>query len=219
MGVPKNYAGQKYGLLTAVSITEERRGHSRVWLCQCDCGGECRRVVSELHRAVKRGQTPSCGCLYSKHHSEAATKHGYSRHPLYHIWQGMKQRCYDTKLHEYHRYGGRGIKVYAEWLNPETFIKDMLPTWKPGLTLDRIDVNGDYSLCNCRWATPKQQNRNKRNNRLIGGITVTEFAEKHGISRETVYARIRNGVPLEQLSVPPGQLSKRSNSYATKPKT
>lgn len=86
------------------------------------------------------------------------------RHPMYNSWAGMKQRCKDTNADNYKNYGGRGIKVCDRWLESfENFRDDMLPSWKQGLQLDRIDVNGNYDPNNCRWATPSENAKNRRN--------------------------------------------------------
>lgn len=210
MGVPKDWTGQKFGLLTAVRMTDKRIGRARVWVCKCDCGNECERPPTELKHRVLRGKTPSCGCLFRDHRLKAGYKHGLARHPLHNYWKGIKQRCYDRNSRSYPNYGGRGIKVCDRWRDSvENFIADMEPSWQKGLTIDRIDVNGDYTPSNCRWVSQKVQNRNKRNNHLINGITVTEFAEKCGVGRETIYARIRRGVPDHLLSTPAGKLPKR----------
>ena len=217
MGVPKDYTGMKFGLLTAIELTDKRRKSNCIWICRCDCGNICEKVIADLRKAVKKGQTPSCGCLFSKHHAEAATHHGHARHPIQRIWAGMKQRCYSEKARSFPNYGGRGIKVCDRWLNDfEAFYQDMIDTWKPGLSLDRIDNDGDYSPENCRWVDTKTQCRNKRNNRLVNGMTVTEFAEKCGVDRGTIYARIRRGVPDELLGVPTGSLRRKKDAPVTK---
>ena len=207
MGVPKDYTGQRFGILTAVKDTGKRRKHNAIWLFKCDCGKECEKVIADVKSDAKIGRTPSCGCLYHQHRVESGFRHGFARHPMYRIWQGMKQRCYDKSVKQYKNYGGRGIKVCARWLRGFVyFYEDMHPTWKKGLSIDRIDVNGDYCPENCRWADAKVQGRNKRTNHIILGMTVTEFAEKCGIDRGTIYARIRGGVPEELLGTPVGQL-------------
>jgi hypothetical protein len=117
--------------------------------------------------------------------------------PTYQSWRHIFQRCYNPKHNAYNRYGGRGIKVCDRWLESyENFLLDMGE--RPiGMYLDRIDNNGDYTPENCRWATPKEQARNKRNNHLLtyNGETrcLAEWAEITGIHPQTLINRIRNG--------------------------
>lgn len=95
-----------------------------------------------------------------------AFKHGFrsksGSHPVYNAWIGMKDRCYNTNVHNYQAYGGRGIKICERWMKFENFRDDMFPTWQKGLSLDRIDVNGNYEPSNCKWATKSEQAKNRR---------------------------------------------------------
>lgn len=93
--------------------------------------------------------------------------HGLSHTPFYQVWQDMLRRCNNSKAKNFSDYGGRGIRVCNEWLTFENFHKDMRPMYKKGLSLDRIDNDGDYTLKNCRWATPFEQANNKRWNHFI----------------------------------------------------
>ncbi len=208
MGVPRDYSGRKYGLLTALQMMGHR-GKGRQWLFQCACGNACVKAISDVVKEAKLGRTPSCGCYSHFARGQCARKHGYSGHPLYHIWVGMRQRCRDQNMHGYRNYGGRGISVCERWQNCQNFFDDMLPTWKPGMSIDRIDTNGNYEPSNCRWATPKEQCRNKRDNHIVCGVTVTELAERCGVDRGTLYARIRAGIPTELLTTPVGKLPRR----------
>ena len=124
-------------------------------------------------------------------------KHGMSTksntHPIYHTWEAMKGRCLNSKDTKYSLYGGRGIKVCDSWLAFENFRDDMLPSWKEGLTIDRIDSNGDYTCHNCRWLTKREQNRNKRDNLKISlcgyEFLAIDVAEAHGITSQVFYDR------------------------------
>jgi hypothetical protein len=95
------------------------------------------------------------------------TKHGMKHHPIYKVWKNMKQRCQNPNNGRYSYYGGRGIKVCERWQDFIPFMEDMLPTWKPGLSIDRINNDGNYEPFNCRWATRSVQNSNQR---LFGEI-------------------------------------------------
>lgn len=131
--------------------TENSKRRYRYGLYQCQyCGKEFEAQVNNM----KRGHYKSCGCL--------KVKHNLYYHPLYHTWYSMKDRCHNLKSQYYKDYGGRGIKVCDRWLNIEYFIEDMYPSYQEGLSIDRIDVNGDYKLDNCRWVTQNIQSRNTR---------------------------------------------------------
>lgn len=161
------------------------------WWCRCDCGTK-KRVAA---RSLVSGRSKSCGC--SKRGGSSGRKHGMSRSPTYFAWQGMKERCYNPRSKRYYDYGGRGIKVCDPWRHSfEAFLADMRP--KPeGMTLDRIDTNGNYEPSNCRWATALQQGQNTRRNHLItiGGTTLilTEWARRMGLKQESIRNRLRRG--------------------------
>lgn len=133
---------------------------------------------------------------------------GGTKHPLYSTWQGMLERCLRKCATGYHYYGGRGIRVCDEWRSLYNFA-----TWaadngyQPGLTLDRINNDGDYEPSNCRWATPLEQGRNKRNNiwLTIDGVryTAAEAARKFGLSRQVVCLRVKNGDTGKDAVRPP----------------
>lgn len=104
-------------------------------------------------------------------------KHGLSDHPIYDCWIAMKARCRNKQHPNYHQYGGRGIKVCERWLKFENFLQDMgIP--KKGLTLDRIEVNGDYCKENCRWTTIQWQQKNRRNNNQYPGVVFEKDRKK-----------------------------------------
>lgn len=125
---------------------------------------------------------------------------------IYHSWAGMKARCLNEKNPNYHRYGARGIKVCQEWMQFDNFAKDMASSWKEGLSIDRINNDGNYEPGNCRWATRIQQAQNTRNvsnarkyrfNGLF--LTIKEWAKKLGIKRSTLDMRLNAyGWPLNK---------------------
>lgn len=167
--------------------------------CQCDCG----KICIKSYNSLRDGKSRSCGCLKSENSSSRALlwnmKHGWSRTKLYKSWRDMKYRCEDAKRERYQSYGGRGISVCKEWSESfEAFRNWALENgYHVGLTIDRIDVNGNYEPSNCRWATKEEQSKNKQNTRWVTAFgetkTVREWEEKYGIKGKTIIARISSG--------------------------
>ena len=175
-----------------------------MWTCECECGTE--RDVSGY--SLRVGSSKSCGCYFSeelaKRNSEKKT-HGRSHTRLYDSWYKLNKRCYDDNNKDYQDYGGRGIRVCDDWRNDINVFWDWSINngYNDNLTIDRIDVDGNYEPNNCRWATPIQQGRNRRNNRMItiGGQTkcVSEWSEISGVNRKTIMSRLRYGWVGERL--------------------
>lgn len=207
--VKEDLTGKRFGRLVVL----ERSGHigaKVAWLCKCDCGNT-KRIRGEF---LRRGSTTSCGCYHSevaaKAAREAHTFHGDARSRLYGIWHGMKTRCNDLN-DPYHAkdYSTRGITYCDEWEVYEPFRDWALSHgYRDDLTLDRIDVNGNYCPENCRWTTMTVQQRNKRNNRYIEWngetCTLSEWSERTGISSSVISRRLKQGWNVGRaLSVPP----------------
>lgn len=159
--------GQRFGRLTVMYRNNENKRRHSSWHCKCDCGNETNVITSHLTSGVIQ----SCGCLGRDHRAESRTKHHKSHTRLYNVWNGMRQRCNDPNHKSYSNYGGRGIKVCDEWSEYSVFEKWALDNGydvnaEYGIcTLDRIDVNGNYSPDNCRWVDIPTQAKNKRNSK------------------------------------------------------
>ena len=173
----------------------------KMWNCVCRCGTE--RDVRDAE--LRRHGSLSCGC----YNVEVSTTHHKTGTRLYEIWHGMKQRCNNPDNKDAHNYCGRGIRVCDEWNNDFVAFE----TWAlnngyaDNLSLDRIDVNGDYCPTNCRWATQSQQARNTRFNHFLefGGKrqTIADWADETGIDYYTLAKRIEVGWPVERALTEP----------------
>jgi hypothetical protein len=176
-------------------VPSHKESKSIYWLCKCDCG----KSIEVRGSSLISGHTKSCGCYLSDKLTEKNTKHGGFGTRLYSIWQGMKKRCYVISDKDYHNYGGRGIKICDKWLNDfEAFQKWSLNHgYSNELTIDRINVNGNYEPCNCRWADLLEQNNNKRSNKLLTvankTMTLSMWARERDLKPKTVIGRLKLG--------------------------
>lgn len=193
MGKFIDLTGQKFGLLTVLKRHSASRNGSIKWECLCECGNKT--IVRG--DGLKSGHVKSCGCLQIKAVMKIAGKnktHGLTRTRQYKCWYAMIDRCLNPHCAKYKIYGGRGIKICDKWLAFDGFWEDMQEGYKDNLTLDRVDVNGNYEKSNCRWATAKQQSNNTRVNHIMEyngeKRTISEWAELYNFKYATLRRRI-----------------------------
>lgn len=213
--------GMRFGKLLVIERAENTPQNKARWKCLCDCGNYKIVRASDL----KAGYTNSCGCLFSEGRKKAIAKitgekshlykHGMSNARINKIYRAIKDRCYRSNCAAYASYGGRGIKMCDEWKDDFiTFYKwAMNNGYNDDLTIDRIDVNGDYCPENCRWVSHKIQQNNRTNNVrvTIDGITrtISEWCEIKGISKKAVYHRYERGLRGEDLFSPVSTTGRR----------
>jgi len=207
---PIDITGEKFNRLTAVRFAEVRK-KKHFWEFLCECG-----IIKIIMKTeVKSGNTKSCGCFQKDH--PARLQHGFARngptHRFYRIYQSMKERCNNPKDIGYHLYGAKGVKCF--WQFFEKFRGDMLESYQlhvkefgeKDTTIDRISGNGNYCKENCRWATNKEQQRNRSNNRLLTykreTKCVAEWAEELGLDQFTIYRRLNSKWSTEKTLTEP----------------
>lgn len=195
----KNEVGNRYGRLTVVVLSHKTR-YGCQWLCKCDCGKEV--VVGGVQ--LRNGRKRSCGCLEKERlrtFNEKMKANAKYKKPskIYQAWANMKQRCFNKNALEYNSYGGRGITVCDDWVKSSaSFEKWALENgYAEGLTLDRIDVDGNYEPSNCRWIDQRRQLRNKRDTIYIEyngeRKPLIDFCEELGVPYDRAFDRIRRG--------------------------
>jgi len=213
--------GQVFGRLTVVERAPNKGKGAEtraMWRCVCECGGES---VIACH-TLKAGNTRSCGCLKVEvgiKNGRARKTHGMTDTQAWICWMSMGQRCRNKKHDDFHNYGGRGITICKRWESFENFFADMGHP-PPGMSIERDDVNGNYEPGNCRWATPVEQGRNKRVNRIIAAfgrsMTLADWGDATGLGTTTISCRIKSGWSVEKaLTTKPGNNAggKRSHLF------
>ena len=198
--------GKKFGRLTVVARGENTPNGKCRWVCVCDCGNTKGKTVTTSD--LLSGRVQSCGCLYRESNKGRNKTHGKTGIRLYRIWFSMRQRCNYSSSACFDNYGGRGVAICEEWSDFQAFYDwSMANGYSDGLTLDRKNPNGNYCPENCRWATMKEQQNNRRNNRIVeyGGekYTLSQLAENLGISAATLGWRINHGWKEKDYAISP----------------
>lgn len=198
--------GMQFGMLKVLRQDIEHSQHERRWICECQCNAK--NIVSRKTSNLLSTSESSCGCLKNDRMRKEALsrqKHGLSKTRLFGVWHNMKGRCFNPTDKQYKWYGLRGISVCDEW--KDDFLRfyrwSIDNGYAEGMSIDRINVNGNYEPNNCRWVPVNQQARNKRNVPLhdYNGelITGPEFARKYGMTDKFVYSRLKSGKSFEDM--------------------
>ena len=201
-------AGQRYGRLTAIAF-DHRSDGTNYWLFRCDCGNEhVTRVAS-----VRSGGTQSCGCFRLERTAERSVVHGHCKVAGFEAWRAMIARCYNASNPRFASYGGRGIIVCDRWrfgdgerAGFECFIADLGPKPSKRHSLDRTDNDGNYTLENCRWATPAVQMNNRRTTITVdtpwGVMPLKHLSKRTGIPYAALLSRLKRGWQHDRLTEP-----------------
>lgn len=220
----KVHVGAVFYRLTVESFSRKvitaSGGQLNYWNCRCECGN----LTEVTNRNLTSGHTRSCGCLL-RQIGAARAIHGFARvgqvHPLHGVWRKILDRCDNPNIPCFVRYGARGITMCQGWRDFVNFAADMMAGWRRGLTVERMDNNGNYSCgkcpqciengwpMNCRWATWQEQANNKSTSRFITfngrRMTVTQWARELGLCAGTILARLYRGYDdIDALTKPIG---------------
>lgn len=193
-------SGKRFGKLTVVELSHRSSGKA-IWKCLCDCGSTS--LAQGYNLTI--GHTSSCGCQKFES-NKAIVTHGKSSTKSHAVWRRMRQRCTNPRDVGYKDYGGRGIVICDRWDSFESFYLDMGDP-PEGMTIDRIDVNGNYEPGNCRWADDAEQSNNRRCVTKIEKFgrkqTISEWSKELGLSRSTIVRRMEHGWPMDRVLDPP----------------
>ena len=198
-GKLKDLTGNRYGRLTVLGLDRVENKKS-FWRCLCDCGNHTIVRSDCLKSGTGRPCTLSCGCYNREKKSSYIDDR--SKEKLYRVYYGMLERCNNPNATAYKHYGARGIKCLFGGY-PQFKSWALSNGYKEGLTIDRIDNNGNYEPSNCRWVTMKAQNVNKRNTIRItvNGVRkpLSMWAKEYKLPYTTVYNRYRKGLPVNEI--------------------
>lgn len=205
----KDLTGLRVGRLVVQKFIGKRvMGDGRwryCWNCQCDCGN----TVSIISGSLKSGATKSCGCLRKQAIGIRSSTHRMTKSPEFSAWSAMWNRCTKPNTSNYKNYGGRGITVCERWRKFEHFFEDMGARPATANSIERCDNNGDYEPNNCRWATWKEQGRNRRTNHLVvfenKTLCIKEWSDLVGISPRAIYGRLKVGWSIEDALTKPAR--------------
>lgn len=194
-------SGQVFGLWHVQEKAGNYVGGAALWLCKCGCGTQ--RVV--LGSDLRSGKSASCGCAHKEAASKANTTHGLSKTRLHRIWKAMRTRCNNPNIPGAQNYSGRGISICAEWAEFMPFRDWAIRSgYAENLSIERIDVNGNYCPENCTWATDLEQSINRRFVlKNSDGTAWSQIAKANGIQVTLMHSRIHEGWPAEKAATLP----------------
>jgi len=219
----KDLTGQKFGRLTVIRFSHMSEKSESYWICECDCGNKEVRPIKGKY--LKNGGTKSCGCLSlentinliekSRNTGKRGIRMSNNEYPykekLKNVWGSMKERCYNPNSNSYKWYGEKGVKIYSEWLDRKLGFFNFY-NWainngyKEGLTIDRVDYDGNYEPSNCEWVTPIIQSNNTCRNIKINirnkTQTLAEWAREYNLPYRLVLNRYNHGVIGKDLIEP-----------------
>lgn len=216
----KDITGQKFNRLTAIRFVGKLRKSDNYWEFRCDCGNTI--IVPDY--SARSGNTKSCGCLQKEIAGARFRTHGQRFTRLYRIWQGVLRRCYTSTNPSYKYYGGRGIIVQESWRTNFLNFKEWAEAhgYRNDLTIERIDVNGNYTEDNCTWIPQSEQLKNRRHKVSKYSGERTDFIklkEQTGVSKEVIRRRMNEcGLSFEEACAIPvtlkkKQMKKRTSKY------
>jgi hypothetical protein len=218
----KDLKGETFGKLYVVDLADIRDKYSHIyWHCKCECGNELNVSSTQLIT----GHTKSCGCLHKEtlvQRNKKNAKHNMCNSRIYNIWGSINDRCRNSNSSNFENYGARGITVCDDWVgtNENGFINfynwAMNNGYTDELSIDRIDVNGNYEPSNCRWATNKMQANNRRTSKIliVDGVshTISEWSDITGICETTINNRIIRGwSDKDAVTKPPQKNTKKEH--------
>lgn len=196
--------GKQFGRLRVIGFAGYNNSGKRKWKCTCTCTPD--KVVEIEGCSLRSGHTTSCGCYNLERRrgkNSVSYKHGGIGELIYEVWYAMRKRCNVPSSQAYRRYGGRGISVCHEWDTDYLAFREWMINagWKKGLTIDRIDNDGNYEPSNCRVATRKEQANNQSTTLKysVNGAplkSLHDIADDYGISSVALYNRLKKDKSL-----------------------